>query len=767
MTTITVVPGAGLLIPDPDAKDYLPSGGRAVAQNEYWTRRLRDGDVTLSGSPPPPSPRSYPNGTPSWLNAPLLVGTLTTSAAANTAVLQAALDGGRKKIIIPDGLGVVYFAPIASSIPYGILQADDYTTLEVGAGTTLSLLPNAGGANLTYTLLCNRNAQSNSLSVTSIVAGSQDATTKFITCTVTTASPHGRSVGNFIQIKGDTSGFFNDVYEVISVPTSTTLTIKVFSYAPTMSNGAGTMILYPANAHITITGGGAISGGGENIVNGAAEGIANIVLALFNKVANCSFRLRSTFHAQRGVQFVNFYRCEVSPPGDMGMQIDSGGVGVQVTGPGRTMLIQGVKGDNTDDKVAVLTGDPSGVQFRDANNTINSGGSITGLTIRDISDRNNNTRTILIGADSSGHRLDGVKIYGVRRKHRGSGVMIELAAMNGGTVGVVDVYDAEMCNMNKTATASPGANGSIVYINGGSVSGTLEALTLYAPNGYGSTDTGSLGFVNNNIVSGNNSGGTTTINKITVVRPKVVCDLASSSYGYDLITWTGGTLALTGSIDVIDPDISCTGTSGSVGLISMTPNAAFNCNVRGGSLTMRKGSVVATNQSCTVNLFGSLVSGAATVLSAGGGSAWTVNIGGGADLSGLNGFGAVIAGGVVINTAGTSGSRKTAKITSGQVNWGGQFIVAQLAQYVDIQFYGAGGNISPNNPTPFYNNIANDGGSSNNNIYKLYGNCSEFPVNGTKVSPQSGCVFQNIDASYSSGVGLYGVGPTATARIAA
>jgi len=45
-----VIPKPGYLIPDPamagTPDDFLPADGREVEAGEYWTRRLRDGDVT-------------------------------------------------------------------------------------------------------------------------------------------------------------------------------------------------------------------------------------------------------------------------------------------------------------------------------------------------------------------------------------------------------------------------------------------------------------------------------------------------------------------------------------------------------------------------------------------------------------------------------------------------------------------------------------------------------------------------------------------------
>lgn len=44
---ITVLPASGRAVPDPEAGDLLPVGGRQVPDNAWWRRRLADGDVRL------------------------------------------------------------------------------------------------------------------------------------------------------------------------------------------------------------------------------------------------------------------------------------------------------------------------------------------------------------------------------------------------------------------------------------------------------------------------------------------------------------------------------------------------------------------------------------------------------------------------------------------------------------------------------------------------------------------------------------------------
>ncbi|MDL2226549.1 DUF2635 domain-containing protein [Deltaproteobacteria bacterium OttesenSCG-928-M10] len=47
MKKIYLIPRQGLSVPDPEAQDHLPAGGREVADSPYWRRRLRDKDVTV------------------------------------------------------------------------------------------------------------------------------------------------------------------------------------------------------------------------------------------------------------------------------------------------------------------------------------------------------------------------------------------------------------------------------------------------------------------------------------------------------------------------------------------------------------------------------------------------------------------------------------------------------------------------------------------------------------------------------------------------
>ncbi|MBP2314903.1 DUF2635 domain-containing protein [Azospirillum soli] len=54
-----VKPKAGLLVRDPATGEPLPAVGREVSQDQYWMRRLQDGDVeeAMPAAPKPNVPK--------------------------------------------------------------------------------------------------------------------------------------------------------------------------------------------------------------------------------------------------------------------------------------------------------------------------------------------------------------------------------------------------------------------------------------------------------------------------------------------------------------------------------------------------------------------------------------------------------------------------------------------------------------------------------------------------------------------------------------
>lgn len=45
--TIFIKPKENRQVPDPETRKNLPLEGREVEKNQYWMKRLKDGDVTI------------------------------------------------------------------------------------------------------------------------------------------------------------------------------------------------------------------------------------------------------------------------------------------------------------------------------------------------------------------------------------------------------------------------------------------------------------------------------------------------------------------------------------------------------------------------------------------------------------------------------------------------------------------------------------------------------------------------------------------------
>ncbi|MFA6076348.1 MAG: DUF2635 domain-containing protein [Negativicutes bacterium] len=43
-----LIPVSGRIVHDPEHNDILPVDGREVEENQYWYRRIQDGDVVAS-----------------------------------------------------------------------------------------------------------------------------------------------------------------------------------------------------------------------------------------------------------------------------------------------------------------------------------------------------------------------------------------------------------------------------------------------------------------------------------------------------------------------------------------------------------------------------------------------------------------------------------------------------------------------------------------------------------------------------------------------
>lgn len=650
-----------------------------------------------------------------------LVAGSAASAVANTNALQSALNA-RGRVVVPQKMGTVYLAPGTLSNAYGILLVDDYTQLEIGSGTYLSQLP---APQETVPLIANKYARGNKFAVTSITAGAQDPQGKYTSITALIPG-HDFVAGQFILFKGDTTGFYNRVWEVQAVA-GNNVTFHGMAYAA-FPNGAGTLIAYHANAFITITGEGGISGA-YNLTNGDI-GYVNLCAVLFNKVRACAYRVRSLKSYQRGCQFVNFYDCEAGN-GDQVISIESGAVGVQVTGPGIGITVSRIYGGNADDKVAVLTYDVTGAQFYDADGTLNSGGNIDGVTIGELFDHGNSTRTVMLGAD--GGRFDNLKVYDIHRHHRGPGQGVEMEVLNGGVFGHAVIEDTELVCHGKGGTLL-GLTGAATNNLGG---GTYEHIELIRPVMRAAPGTSFSGACETSLVfCGSNNYG--AIKKMTVVSPSIHYDLANSEN--EVPVFGGGNTSRWSweSLEIISPEITHTGTAGRVALFAVGLSADLEASIRGGRIKTRQGYgfFVSSGRRYKVRLIDLTVTGMNDLISGNGQATIDCML---CDLTGM-GTGQD---GALVRTygAGTSGTPLEHIISTSQTRFGNTFVTGGLGAYTYVRYRSGGGN-SSSQVTPFYNGVDNDGGLSNNNRYYLYGNCADWSVRLDRIIRNPGAIVQ-------------------------
>ncbi len=127
------------------------------------------------------------------------------------------------------------------------------TTLELGDGVELYL------ANLTRkNVLVNAAYQRARAAVMAITASGYTATV--------TQIAHGYSVGDWIWIAGATAGGYNGVFQVVTVPTANTYTVRL-PYAPSVTTATGTITACLADVNIAVRGGEVNYNGTNNTSN--------------------------------------------------------------------------------------------------------------------------------------------------------------------------------------------------------------------------------------------------------------------------------------------------------------------------------------------------------------------------------------------------------------------------------------------------------------------------------------------------------------------
>ena len=498
-----------------------------------------------------------------------LIPTLTdaTTQAANTVTLQAAVNlKGTIKILTP---GDYYF----DGDPYGIITIGDDTTIEVGAGVVLRP---TNGTLQTKPLFVNKNWRSNKGTISSITA----TTTAPYTTFVATEAGHTRQVGDYVMIKGETTGVYNNIWK-ISARTSTTWSVKFSGYnsgtlAP--ANGTGTMIAYAANSNIHVIGDGRIDCG-YNLNNAGSLNSLTTMGNFMNKVSRWSWHLRVDNTIKYGLYYCNSYYADI---GNVVMESTSSWV--QGQGPLYCTWIHDVVAYGSyDDIMPVLVNNGGFTQYDllDADGTKNSDGDVIDTTIENIFMEYGGSRKILIQGGTGGI-VRNFTVNNIKCRNDHSGIVI--------TFEVPSTQSATFTNITL----------SNIYLNG--QQSNTEIIVLNSITGAGLATFNNL-TLDTIVVTGSSIGGSNTgltsallynaspvvINGLKVTNITVEYDLSATMiYPRGLLSFGNTTSAATvRDLKVNNVRLTGTGTSKSLQIVNLGGNANFdlinieNCYING------------------------------------------------------------------------------------------------------------------------------------------------------------------------------------------
>lgn len=310
-----------------------------------------------------------------------LVSSTTSVASINAALINAALSaaqaagGGQVSLLIPG----TYYVDGADT---GILQIPDDTTLYLGPGVLLQ--GPAGGVSAAKPVVVNSNWRSNRTSVTSITSSTTGSAPFETTCTVllSTSPASAFRVGGAILIKGDTTGFYNGVWRIASISTTTnpndTVTFKRYGVSANPAAASGTLLAWPANINVSLTGPGAIDGA-SNTNNAGSLGDLGRMGCIFNKVGGLTIdQVQMRRWSKYGIYYGNVWGARITA-GTMQTQSD----GVHAVGPIQSVYVGGVFFNGGDDTIAFTANNTGYTTYdlKDADGTKNSDGDMNDVEI--------------------------------------------------------------------------------------------------------------------------------------------------------------------------------------------------------------------------------------------------------------------------------------------------------------------------------------------------------------------------------------------------
>lgn len=370
----------------------------------------------------------------------------SATAAVNTAAIQAALDVGGVVTISVPGTYEVSSTLVFYSNTHLVLGPD--VELKKAASMNAML-----GRNANY----NSTVVTVSNGVSSTVTGAPMAGYAVATADCG-ANAHGLSVGDYVLLKGDTTGNYVGVFKVFEV-TSSVIFKFLMTTGPSAAfgAGAGTITCAKADANITIEGG-LINGNGAN--NGGA-GIDFMGL-VFNKVRN----VEVTHQRCKEFDKYAYYFCNAQSTFVHNLAPETPSDAIHFNGPCWNSVVKDIRGSSGDDMVAFTTTNAGGYSAYDLPDC---DGDFVGIEVDTIKILGSTINRIVLLAAVGGYNYSGVRVSNLFSHAQANfGVMLECQSGETGTYDDVTI-DGIRGNIAQTQPA--------VYVDTAGTK-TIDRLTV-------------------------------------------------------------------------------------------------------------------------------------------------------------------------------------------------------------------------------------------------------------------------------------------------
>lgn len=439
-----------------------------------------------------------------------------SAPSVNTSAIQSALNLGSRVTVTTPGIYQL------SAVPFGILTISDNTTLFLGAGVVLQGPPSTSPSN---PIIVSRNWRSNHNNVTAITS---TYTLPYVTTTVQ-ETLHGRKVGQYVLIKGDTTGYYNGIWRISAVVDQNNYQFTWTGIDSAPPNGAGTIISYAANYGIKVIGDGYIDF--QYNTNNGTQGYTNDVHgAIFNKIANWTWAIQAKNVVKYGLYYGNSWDGTIGPTEIR----DCGSSFAQGIGPLYRTRIVRLNGAQSHDDVAPVTCNNTNFtiyDMKDADGTKNSDGNIEDIDFDYTSCGHGGSRKVLLQS-GQGWMVRRATIRGYHGSDSTAGLYILLDVQGSETGGFEDILVDGYAGNQAANTA--------MLLTGTTTGSTLNIKNLVVRNvsSHGGDISGATTGLTSNVINGSNAA--CNITGLTLDNIDIDCDLTNASASLAVVFFGAG-----------------------------------------------------------------------------------------------------------------------------------------------------------------------------------------------------------------------------------